>query len=385
MEKEYIIYSNKYSLHERKTKLNGTVYDVYFRVWDKDNNSIQKKLSGFKTKTEAKQRYNRFVQDHCEFVYDRPKKKTEETPSEATEKTIKELIHEYLSTLGNTNKGSTIYDKENTYNLYVIPYFGDCKPSELTRIMLYDWQEKVWSTKKPRTGEYYCHKYLAKNRTHFSAFLTWLHNKYGYTNYLEDIPVPKNQTQPRQMDIWTVEDFRKFIDTVDDPTYHALFTFAFFTGRRKGELFALTPEDVNSRTIRWNKSLTRKTNDNMAYRITTTKAVKSSELPYCQAIADELKIYSPGEPFFFGGEKPLAENTVRRYFDAHCKIAGVKRIRFHDLRHSFVSMLIHEGANVAVIADLISDTIEQVQKTYAHMYLSDRDEALRKLPRCYHK
>ena len=44
----------------------------------------------------------------------------------------------------------------------------------------------------------------------------------------------------------------------------------------------------------------------------------------------------------------------------------------HDLRHSFVSMLIHLGANFMVVADLIGDTVEQVTQTYGHVYDSDK-------------
>lgn len=382
-EKEFIIYSNKYSLHERKTKLYGTVYDVHFRVQDRDGTTIQKKLSGFKTKTEAKQRYNRFVQDHCEFVYDRPKNKTEETPSEATEKTINELIPEYLSTLGNKNKTATAYDKANVFNLFILPELGELTPSELTRTVLYSWQEKLWSKKNPRTGEYYSYKYLTKTRAHLSSFLNWMQDKYGYANNLSSISVPKSTSLKKEMQFWTVEEFGKFISTVEDETYHAFFVFAFFTGRRKGELFALTPADITQKSIVWNKSLTRKTNNSESWAITTTKSGKSQVLPYCQAIRDELKVFTPDGKFVFGKEKPLHENTVRRYFNQHCKIAEVKQIRIHDLRHSFVSMLIHNGVNLTVVADLIGDTLEQVTKTYAHMYTEDREKALAMLPKCY--
>lgn len=51
----------------------------------------------------------------------------------------------------------------------------------------------------------------------------------------------------------------------------------------------------------------------------------------------------------------------------------------HDLRHSFVSMLIHLGANLMVVADLIGDTVEQVTKTYGHLYESDKREIIAKL------
>ena len=383
MDKEYIIYSNKYSLHERKTKLYGTVYDVHFRVQDRDGKTIQKKLSGFKTKTEAKQRYNRFVQDHCEFVYDKPKKKAEETPTEAEERTIKSYAAEYISTLGNKNKSSTAYDKENVFRLFIIPELGEKSPKELTKTVLYDWQEKLWNTKNARTGDYYSYKYLVKTRAHLSSFLRWLQDKYGFTNHLSEITVPKSVTLKEEMQFWTVDEFKKFIKTVDDPTYHAFFVFAFYTGRRKGELFALSPTDISEKAIKWNKSLTRKTNDASPWKITTTKSGKSQTLPYCQVVRDELKSFTLGDPFVFGGDKPLSENTVRRYFNSHCTMAGVKQIRIHDLRHSFVSMLIHSGVNLTVVADLIGDTLEQVTKTYAHMYTEDREKALAMLPSCY--
>jgi hypothetical protein len=35
-------------------------------------------------------------------------------------------------------------------------------------------------------------------------------------------------------------------------------------------------------------------------------------------------------------------------------------------------MLIHEGASVMMVADLIGDTVEQVIKTYGHLYQSDK-------------
>lgn len=104
----------------------------------------------------------------------------------------------------------------------------------------------------------------------------------------------------------------------------------------------------------------------------TYKRPKVQETPICSVVQEELKTYKGESPFFFGGENPLAEMTVSRVFGKYCKKAEVKVIRIHDLRHSFVSMLIHLGANFIVVADLIGDTVEQVTKTYGHMYESDK-------------
>lgn len=174
------------------------------------------------------------------------------------------------------------------------------------------------------------------------------------------------------MQFWTREQFDKFISNITDPTYHALFTFMFYTGRRKGELFALSPADVQPTTIKVNKSLTRKTLTGEPYGITSTKADKSQNLPVCEVVQREIANYKANGMFYFGGDNPLADNTVRRVFLEYTKKADLPQIRIHDLRHSFVSMLIHLGANFMVVADLIGDTVEQVTKTYGHLYQEDK-------------
>lgn len=68
MERVYIT-STKYSIRERKTKLYGTVYDVYFRVVEPLTlKEKQKKLSGFKTKGEAKKAHDEFILSSCETI-----------------------------------------------------------------------------------------------------------------------------------------------------------------------------------------------------------------------------------------------------------------------------------------------------------------------------
>lgn len=42
-------------------------------------------------------------------------------------------------------------------------------------------------------------------------------------------------------------------------------------------------------------------------------------------------------------------------------------------------MLIHLGANFMVVADLIGDTVEQVTKTYGHLYQEDKLSIIAKI------
>lgn len=372
---EYYISSNKYSLIERMTK-RGKVYDVRFRVVTLEGKEVHKKLSGFTTKTLAKQAYMEFVTEKCELVKNNPLKKKDTNKEDPL---VGDLIREYMATLGNDNKYSTIYDKNNVFRMFVLPYYETTKIKDLTTQELAGWIDTIWSLKNPRNGEYYSYKQLSKIRGHFNVFLNWAELRYEYPNNLSKVPKKKKRTSKTEMKFWTQETFEKFIAVVDDPTYHALFTFMFYTGRRKGELFALTPADVKPKSIKINKSLTRKTKSDSTFEVTSTKAEKTQNIPVCEIVQKEIASFEGLSPFYFGGDKPLASTTVKRVFDKYCVQAGVEIIRIHDLRHSFVSMLIHYGANLMVVADLIGDTVEQVMKTYGHLYQEDKLNILSKI------
>ncbi|MBR2377480.1 MAG: site-specific integrase [Clostridia bacterium] len=393
---EFYISSNKYNIQERKTIKNGTVYDIYFYVVQLDGTEKQKKFSGFKTKQLAKQAYLEFVTTKCELVKNNPIKKKNTKKEELT---ISQLFPIYIASIGNQNKDSVIYEKQNVFKRLLLPRFKDYTLKQLTTEKLYQWQDELWASKNPKTNEYYSYKHLTKIRTMLSAFLTWCETRYGYPNNLLKVKKPKRRSPQKKMQFWTKDEFLKFIKVVDKDIeelnkqtdkksketvktllmYRTFFFVLFYTGRRKGEALAIGLEDVKSNSIIFDKSLTRKTLTEATYEITSTKTERQDATPICPALAKELKLYKGQSPFFFGGEKPIAENTLTRFFNKYSEMAGNKIIRIHDLRHSFVSMMIHLGAPLTVVANLIGDTLAQVTQTYAHLYEEDKLTYLNKL------
>ena len=71
---EYYILSTKCSIQERKTKKNGIVYDVVFRVITTDGREVQKRLSGYRTKKAAREAHVRFVTEKCTVAESNPAK-----------------------------------------------------------------------------------------------------------------------------------------------------------------------------------------------------------------------------------------------------------------------------------------------------------------------
>ena len=371
---KFYISSTKYNLQERTQKSGKRVFDLYTYVTNADGQYKQIKKSGFATKAKAREWYIEFVQNDCEIVKERPRR-TKET-AESEELTLREYCDLYIASLRNQNKESSIHDKANMYKSTILPMFGrEEKPSHLTKERLYRWQDDLWASQS-RKGKPYSYRSLTNIKKNLGALLSWISDRYGKPNHLREIKTPRATTPRREMQIWTREEFDRFIACVDDPRYHCFFSMLFFTGRRKGEIIALQSKDIHEDSITFDKTYTRRTIDGAAYKITPTKNMKSGETVICDPLRAELKNYAGESPFFFGGTAPIHENTIGQAFLRYIRISGVKRIRLHDLRHSFVSMLIHYGANPFVVADIIGDRPEQIMRTYGHLWREDVDRVL---------
>lgn len=153
----------------------------------------------------------------------------------------------------------------------------------------------------------------------------------------------------------------------------------FYTGRRKGEILALKKEDIGDEYININKTYSRKTLSEHTYIITSTKNKNEGRSFIPDNLKRELQSYPGEEFFFFGGKNPLSENAIANAFKKGIRLSGVKRIRIHDLRHSFVSRMIHLGASPFVVAQAIGDNVEQIYRTYGHLYEEDMTNILKKL------
>jgi integrase len=69
-------------------------------------------------------------------------------------------------------------------------------------------------------------------------------------------------------------------------------------------------------------------------------------------------------------------NMVNRHFNTALKKAGVERIRFHDLRHTYASLLIEQGENIKYIQTQLGHSSPTVTlNVYAHLMKPINQEA----------
>ena len=51
-----------------------------------------------------------------------------------------------------------------------------------------------------------------------------------------------------------------------------------------------------------------------------------------------------------------------------CEAAGLNRVRIHDLRHTFASLVASSGQSLLVIGELLGHSSPQTTKRYANLY-----------------
>jgi len=67
---------------------------------------------------------------------------------------------------------------------------------------------------------------------------------------------------------------------------------------------------------------------------------------------------------------------VSRYFNPALKKAGIEKIRFHDLRHTYASLMIEQGENIKYIQSQLGHSSPTVTwNVYAHLMKPVNQEA----------
>ena len=178
------------------------------------------------------------------------------------------------------------------------------------------------------------------------------------------------------MQILTLQEFNKMIDYVTDKENKFFYIILFWTGMRKGELLALTYEDVDfeNKTISINKNFQIVRGEKV---ITDPKTPKSKRvIAVNDIVLNCIKemwdtTYKPNktDTIFY-----VSKYSLKRQLDTACKRAKVPQIRIHDLRHSHASYLLSNGINIVILSRRLGH--EKVQTTlniYCHICPSSED------------
>ena len=259
----------------------------------------------------------------------------------------------------------TMRTKKYIVELKILPYFGNKRVNDITAADIRQWQNELI-----KMG--YSPTYLKTINNQLSAIFNYAVRYYD----LKSNPCAKagsmGKSKAEEMDFWTGEEFRKFIDSVMNKRLsYMAFMILYWTGMRLGELLALNPKDVDleKRTISITKSYQRLGKKDVITPPKTPKSKRVITIP--EFLAADIKDYMDSLYDLQENDRlfPITKYYLEHEMQRGIKESGVKRIRVHDLRHSHASMLIELGFSPLEIANRLGhEKVETTLNTYAHLY-----------------
>ncbi|MEV1246432.1 site-specific integrase [Nonomuraea sp. NPDC049750] len=167
-----------------------------------------------------------------------------------------------------------------------------------------------------------------------------------------------DHTAERQHTVWTVDEARRFLEhlrAIDDPLY-AAYVFILVLGLRRGEVLGLAWDcvELGGEQLWISRQLTR-VGGWLLHRETTKTEDSTASLPlfglcvsalrHRQRVQEEARKaagdkWKPSDlTFTTRTGTPIEPRNFNRAFENHCRHAGVPRIRVHDTRHTWASLL----------------------------------------------
>ncbi len=204
--------------------------------------------------------------------------------------------------------------------------------------------------------------------------------------------------QPKEMQVLSPEEARRFLEAAREYDYYPLFVLALTTGMRLGELLGLKWADVDleAGAVHVRRGLYRVRGEwvegepksaagkrKIALPALATAVLKEHRLAQLEARLKAGPAWEDnGLVFTTAAGRPIHPGDIRRTLTAILGRAGLPRIRFHDLRHSHATLLLKEGVNPRVVQERLGhSTVSMTLGTYSHVLPDLQAEAAEKLNR----
>jgi integrase len=138
-----------------------------------------------------------------------------------------------------------------------------------------------------------------------------------------------------------------------------------FTGRRTSEILTLRWEFLDF--------------ENSKMHLPETKT--GAKTFHLSSTAKQLLLSLPSkEGFVFKSIVAGKRLTiVRHVWKKICKLADIKNVRVHDLRHTYASLAVHEGFSLPIISKMLGHTDTRTTERYAHLRDDPVNQAIDKV------
>lgn len=294
-------------------------------------------------------------------------------PSEVSQMTFADFALSWLATWASVRlKASGYTEYESIVRLHLIPAFGELPLPEVTTERI-----QTFVADKMAAG------LAARSAINATIVLKRILGTAVDYGMLPENPVEK-VARPRvertEMRFLNPPQLRELIQATQ-PSWRLLIALPALCGLRKGELLALTWDDIDldAMTISITKSM-------RGGILSTPKTISSfAAVPLASSLAPlvgQRRRQAAGNRLVFckADGSPLSDATPNRVLDRALAAAYLPGMRFHDLRHSWAVAHLRAGTDIKTLAALGRwSSTTSLLETYAHVIPTVGGDAVRRL------
>jgi integrase len=270
-------------------------------------------------------------------------------------------------------KPSTLADYRSVVKVHFLPAFGEMPLEQVSAETI-----ERWLAVQLRKGEL-SRRSLQKmlvllNGIYRRARKVWKLPQNPVAD-IERLPTPKRTA----IEFYSPEEVHALVRMADSEQDGAIFLTAALTGLRMGELLALRWRDVDfpAQTVRVTASYT-------VGKLGTPKSGQGRSIPLVNDVAQVLarlssrERWTDSDDLVFVGQirEYLDGSALRRRFKKARDAAGLRSLRFHDLRHTFGSVAIRT-ADPRELQEWMGHS--DFSTTQIYMHYKPRADAARRL------
>ncbi|PEM81497.1 site-specific integrase [Bacillus toyonensis] len=333
----------------------------------------QKWFSGYKTKKEAEKDVAKKITELNEGTFVEPSKIT-----------LKDYLIKWLEIKKMSIEKST-YESYNSYIFtHIVPSIGTIALHKLNVTHIQQCYKNANQNNMSNNSILLMHRILK------SALNLAIKQNVISRNPAAFTEIPKKEKTPFQT--WTEEEIKKFLFHSQESRYHIACILAITTGMRLGEVLGLRWQDIDfeKHTLTINQTSgfdnkiknTAKTNSSkrtIPLPIETIEALKKHKIKINK---DKLRLGSAYQELDLVNCNDLGEVLKRDSFRYHyyqiVESAGVKKIKFHDLRHTHATLLLKQGVHPKIVSERLGHTdVSLTLNVYSHVLPSMQEEAIK--------
>ena len=186
---------------------------------------------------------------------------------------------------------------------------------------------------------------------------------------------PPKLRSSQQISTWSAREVRSFLDSVRDDPHFSMWLLLATTGMRRGEVLGLRWCDLD---LEHGQLAVRQTvvTNNYQVEISEPKTARGRRVVALDHHSlEELRRYRAAVEPCSGDEllfcdragDPLNPVDVSKDFVALARVAGLRRIRLHDLRHTHATLALQAGVHPKIVSERLGhSTVSFTLDVYSH-------------------